>query len=196
MELQQGELKLRDMRKEDLVDYIRWVTRDVDWREWDAPWQTVGLDFVERRSRRLTRPLPEIRTSLEIDYCGQHIGWVTSYRPAERVFDIAVGISMPRRINWGHSLGFMSLALWISYLFANRPDASRILCETWSGNSRMIRLAYKLGFVELNRIHASVAVHGSSYDEVVYMVDRSSFQKSLVNALPPKYNGDDSRKKG
>ena len=32
-------LVLRDIIESDIVDYVRWFTKEIEWGKWDSPWE-------------------------------------------------------------------------------------------------------------------------------------------------------------
>ncbi len=95
---------LRDLTDADLNDYRKWFTKGLEWTKWDAPWEemsdTFAQDFVQRLFTRLSKGPQEIKTRLEIEVDGTHIGWVSSYNIERKPDFLAVGISIPEDDFW------------------------------------------------------------------------------------------------
>jgi RimJ/RimL family protein N-acetyltransferase len=79
-------LILRDMKEEDIEDYVRWFTTQTEWGNWDSPWE--AFDTSEEDERKLwteyyesVRNIPDdvVRWKYEIELDGSHIGWICSY---------------------------------------------------------------------------------------------------------------------
>jgi RimJ/RimL family protein N-acetyltransferase len=58
----------------------------------------------------------------------------------------------------------------MNYYFGSGVDA--LYTQTWSGNTRMIRCAEKLGFVECNRYVGIREVEGKAYDALTFRLER------------------------
>ncbi len=148
-EIKGQKVTLRDLTDADLNDYRKWFTKGLEWTKWDAPWEemsdTFAQSFVQRLSNRLSKGAQELKTRLEIEVDGTHIGWVSSYNIEKKPDFLAIGISIPEVDFWAKGIGGEALKLWIGYIFENH-GIEYIYCETWSGNERMIRLALSIGF--------------------------------------------------
>lgn len=145
---------LRDTLLSDMDFFLRIQTRG-QWRDFDAPWEGIRYSITPEaenkyREKFLTdfaseRPSP--RKSAVIVTCeGRPIGSVNSYTQHvhEKVWFVGIDIFEDEYLN--HRYGTEALQLWVDYLFDN-SDIHRISIDTWSFNPRMIRVAYKLGFI-------------------------------------------------
>ena len=94
MEIQTNDdVTLRDIRQEDIADYIRWETVETEWQLWDAPWLYEGRtpeqcerelkEYIEKLGRWVSEASEysnsSIRSRFEIDYQGDHVGSCASY---------------------------------------------------------------------------------------------------------------------
>ena len=165
---------LRDLTDTDLNDYRKWFTKGLEWTKWDAPWEemsdTFAQDFVQRLSTRLSKGPQEIKTRLEIEVDGTHIGWVSSYNIERKPDFLAVGISIPEDEFWAKGIGREALQLWIGYIFENR-GLEHIYCETWSGNERMVRLALRIGF-EIIENDKVLEYNGVQYNKLKFRIGK------------------------
>ena len=59
---------------------------------------------------------------------------------------LEIGIVIYNPTYWHGGIGGRVLKIWISEIFDQYPELEHIGLTTWSGNSRMIHLAQKLGF--------------------------------------------------
>lgn len=188
------DVTLRDIRQEDIADYIRWETIETEWQLWDAPWLYEGrtLEQCERELKeyieKLKRWVSEaseysdssIRSRFEIDYQGEHVGSCASYlidgdcnildgcdtTSLGRAIGICVFDPQYRR----HGIATAALTGLIDYLKAH--GSQRIFTQTWSGNERMIALAQKLGFAEYRRKDGIRQVRGGVYDGLTFELMR------------------------
>lgn len=193
---------LRDFIESDIASRIRWETEENEWQQWDAPWEYEGLSEAERAAE-LEGYIKAMRTKLErLKACqddaprsgfqivykptGEYIGWCNSYfidgdcsycdEPTEHT---AIGIDIPVMAARGKGCAVEALTLFIDYLVAN--GISDIFTQTWSGNTRMIRLANKLGFYECKRKPGIRAVRGEKYDGLTFKLDFDKYNSIKEN---------------
>ncbi|MBD3234798.1 MAG: GNAT family N-acetyltransferase [candidate division Zixibacteria bacterium] len=146
---------LRDRISSDLDAYLKWRMQG-EWKQFDAPWETLKNDISEAEKKQLRRRfldrcgpnLSEPRQSAIITTIDNTpIGWVNRYCKGEHFTDTwFVGIDICEDGYLNRGIGTEALKLWIDYLFAN-SSIHRIALDTWSFNKRMIHVADKLGFV-------------------------------------------------
>ena len=188
------DVTLRDIRREDIADYIRWETVETEWQLWDAPWLYEGRtpeqcerelkEYVEKLGRWVSEASEysdsSFRSRFEIDYQGKHVGSCSSYlidsdcnilserdvEPLGRAIGICVFDPQNRR----RGIATTALAGLIDYLEAH--SSQRIFTQTWSGNERMIALAQKLGFAEYRRKDGIRQVRGGIYDGLTFELMR------------------------
>lgn len=195
MEIQTNDdVTLRDIRQEDITDYIRWETIETEWQLWDAPRLYEGrtLEQCERELKEYIEKLgrwvseaseysdSSIRSRFEIDYQGEHVGSCASYlidgdcnildgcdtTSLGRAIGICVFDPQYRR----HGIATAALTGLIDYLKAH--GSQRIFTQTWSGNERMVALAQKLGFAEYRRKDGIRQVRGGVYDGLTFELMR------------------------
>lgn len=165
---------LRYIKDSDIEDYIRWTTVETEWCNWDAPWEEGNDwdDFVGKQ-REAVNKTPLAFGKLEIeDISGRHIGWVSSYYIGGDKTKTAVGIDLPSIIDRGKGYGENALSLFMAYLFNSK---SVLYTQTWSGNTAMLRLADKIGFIEIERIKDLREVRGGVYDALTFSTSRDGF---------------------
>ncbi|MEW8955228.1 GNAT family N-acetyltransferase [Clostridium sp.] len=176
---------LRDMCIEDIEEYILWNTKEIQWQDWDAPWEDEeDIDIEELKNslfQRLNRELPMVRRRLEIcNIDGIHIGWVSSYYIEGDKSKLAIGIDIANNKFTGRKLGEFSLSLFISYLLKS-GSILEIYTETWSGNHRMINLAKKCGFEVVKRKINYREVRGKNYDALTFKLNKKLFWERYKN---------------
>jgi len=170
---------LRDRTPADLADHRRWLSTETAWLEWDGPWENAdpdwSRDYLERLKERLQHPLPAIRSTLEICHRdGTHIGMVNAYYINGDADRLAVGIGLRESSYWGKGLGSQAFLLWLYYQF-RATGRKRIYCETWSGNTRMIKLAARCCFSEGERVRNFWEVRGRWYDALTFVLSQEVF---------------------
>ena len=168
-----GNVILRYITEIDIEDYIRWMTIENEWRDWDAPWEEDNsAEFIERQ-RAAVKVSPSAYGKLEIyTLTGRHIGWVSAYNIDGDKNRRAVGIDVVPVEYRGKGYGESALTLFMAYLFETE---NTLYTQTWSGNAAMIRLAAKIGFIEFERITDLHIVRGKKYDALTFSISRDDF---------------------
>ncbi len=188
MKIEFENIVLRDMIEADIEDYVRWFTTQTEWSDWDAPWEPIESDEeTERNSWReyyeavKNRPDDARRWKFEIEWNGQHIGWVSAYYIDDRfewvgkvedgqTVHLALGIDICESDVRGRGIGTNALRAFMNYYFAQ--GYSELYTQTWSGNTRMLRCAEKLGFVECDRDVGIREVGGQKYDGLTFKAEK------------------------
>jgi RimJ/RimL family protein N-acetyltransferase len=172
-------IALRYIMESDMADYVKWTTTEVEWCEWDAPWENDDPwdDFMNWQ-KSLIGKRPERYAKLEIDTLdapgapGKHIGWVSSYFADDEETKTTVGIDIPAPACRRKGYGENALTLFMAYLC---EVADVLYTQTWSGNSPMIGLAKKIGFVEVEREKDLREVNGQQYDALTFAITKADF---------------------
>lgn len=188
MELTYDGVVLRDYQLSDIEDEIRWTNEETAWMQADEPWNPVEpVDPEELRAdmTEIVENMPEdaIRWRMEIEVDGKHIGLVSSYylkedftqpnwedidqrkNAAENHATRTLGIEICETAYWGRGIGAKALTAFMNYYYG--LGENRFLLETWSGNTRMVGCARKLGFTEVKREIGVHEVDGQKYDALV-----------------------------
>lgn len=166
------EIHLRPFQEKDWDNYLSWHTQYTKWARFDSPWEPLETDIEVLKKDFIRyieisrRPTPG-RLAICIDN-DRVIGSVNSYFidgiPSKR----AVGIGICEDSYWGMGIGERALRSWIDFwLGEQRLDT--LYCQTWSGNMPMMKLAEKLGFVELERSKNSREIEGKKYDNITFI---------------------------
>lgn len=181
-----GKVLLRSMKRSDLDDRIYWETEETEWKLWDGPWDYEGKtqeqlrkELEEQKTVWLSRiqqpPEQDPMLSLEIcmdDEAQTHIGWLGAYYiddaccMVEDGEHLAVGITIVPQSARRKGYAQAALTCYIRYLFA--CGVPEVYTQTWSGNTRMICLAEKLGFSEYMRKKELRFVRGQRYDGLTF----------------------------
>ncbi len=143
---------LRDGVKSDIESYIRWWDKG-EWREYDAPWEVEEEDMSEKKRKKLFKKLymgekenPRKRAVISSKE-KVPIGWVNRYQDRYDLEFWYVGIDICEDEYLEKGMGTQALRLWIYYLFKN-SSIHKMALRTYSFNTRMQKVAEKLGFVE------------------------------------------------
>lgn len=185
---------LRDCKEEDIADDIRWMTEEIAWHEWDAPWEAeenfknFNADmYYEKAMKKLQDKEDdnEFRWKFEIDTRdGIHIGGVNSYlndieynwKPASQGGCLhTLGIDICESAYWYKGYGTQAFTAFINYHFSK--GITDIYTETWSGNYPMIAMAEKIGFEVCNYEEKLRELRGQLYDGLTFKLNLEKFNK-------------------
>ncbi len=188
---------LRDLIKEDIENRIRWETLEVEWQDWDAPWENTLDDFEEKAFReRMLNKLESrkdgnsFRYSFEIclnDNSKKHIGWINAYNIdndytyTKKEANLTIGINIPETSERRKGYATEAWTLYIKYIIDK--GVKDIYTQTWSGNYRVIGLMKKLGFEECNRIKDKREVRGERYDGLTFKLNLNKFNEGLKGLI-------------
>lgn len=173
-------LILRDMIEEDIEDYVFWFTKDIEWCNWDSPWEPIDCN-EENERREWTNyfeavknlPADRVRRKYEIISDDIHIGWICSYTDLGYLGNEekipAIGIDIPEVKYRRNGNGTSAFKMYIDYLLDKGYRS--FYTQTWSGNYQMVRLAEKLGFKEICRKKDYREVDGRKYDAITFRLD-------------------------
>lgn len=171
---------LRDAIPNDIDPYSIWM-KEGEWRDLDAPWEsedvTSDATALKDRFHRLFMTEPASpRQRLMMALRDQHaIGWVNRY--GEKRFpdswNIGICICEDAQLNRGY--GTEALHLWIDYLFTS-SDIHRIAFATYSFNTRVVRVAEKLGFADEGRDREIICWRDRWHDRLHFSLLRSEWE--------------------
>lgn len=130
-----------------------------------------------------------VRSRLEIEREGKHIGFVCAYLFDDSLHQIlnitkkhcAMGIEICEPAFWGKGLGAQALTAAIKYYMDK--NFAEFYLETWSGNERMLKCAERLGFYICDRKAAFRQVNGKDYDAVTMCLDNKKFMTFFEKAF-------------
>jgi RimJ/RimL family protein N-acetyltransferase len=183
---------LRDEPREtDVEDSFRWRNLE-EWHYYDDPFtpfrRVIGREEWDRRRReRQKAPHKPFTTShcWEIDTAkGRHIGWILYYDLDEQAGRATIGIGLPEEAMWGQGYGSEAVRLLRDYVF-EVMGLAEVRTETWTGNVRMMRVAKKCGFHEIERYphEARVTVRGAPLVIVTFALARAEWLEQKEDDL-------------
>lgn len=185
MEIIGKRLKLRPFQENDIEDYIRWMTVETEWMEWDAPWEEDDFDADAYRNAcfaRLEKNAPlSVYSTREIALLGtgQHIGRINTYQidddfqSAKEGKNLAIGMDIfdPACRNLG--FGTEAWLLFIHHLLVNGVED--VYTQTWSGNMHVQALMHKVGFQLVHIDRAYQVVKGQKVDRLTFRLNKDKF---------------------
>ena len=175
------------MIESDLVNREKQETVEREWQLWDAPWEYENLSEQEEKEN-LQKYLTKLKSGIEaltaksdddIRYSFQiveketeeYIGWLNSYNidnnyeyTTEKGY-CTIGISIPEQRFRGKGYGTQAYIAVIDYF--KSKGIEDIYTQTWSGNTRMVRLAQKLGF-KVVQAKKGLMVRGEKYEGLTF----------------------------
>jgi putative hydrolase of HD superfamily len=177
-------VRLRPLNVSDLDLYRRWLRPDAEWRDLDGPYYPrPEEDELDRTllSTRLwiesgCRPDPLRRFAVADPSTDLLFGAVARYWISRETHWPAIGIDIYDPKLWGRGLGFEALGLWTDLLFREERGIVRLDLRTWSGNTRMMRLAEKLGYRLEARFRKARVVDGVHFDALGYGILKEEWQ--------------------
>lgn len=191
MNLKKGNIILRDLKESDIEKRLYWETEETEWQLWDAPW-LYGNKTEEEKQKELIAYENALRNRLvelskiqndekryDFQICindaqETYIGWCGSYYIDDTYTihkdgthcTIGICIVEPKHRHKGYAT--QALQAFIAYLRSH--GETDIYVQTWSGNTRMIHLAEKLDFKEINRKKNLRTVKGKQYDGLTFIL--------------------------
>ncbi|EKU46805.1 GNAT family N-acetyltransferase [Staphylococcus massiliensis] len=106
-----------------------------------------------------------VRSAFAIKHLDRVIGMVGCHYEDTSSKWLEIGIVIYDPDYWEQGIGRYVFKLWIDYLFEN-TSAHRISISTWSGNTRMMKLAERCGMVLEGRLREARLVNGLYYDSI------------------------------
>ncbi|OMC69179.1 GNAT family N-acetyltransferase [Paenibacillus sp. FSL H7-0326] len=160
------EITIRPIEQGDLPRLWELIYKDEnpEWKQWDAPYFAHHTksweEFTEMQGSWIACDHRWVITAHE-EICGM----VSYYYEDEQKNWLEMGIVLHQPNSWNKSVGTRALSLWIDHLFNHLP-LIRVGLTTWSGNTRMIRVAEKLGMQIEGRIRKVRFYNGKHYDSI------------------------------
>jgi RimJ/RimL family protein N-acetyltransferase len=179
--LKGAQIALKETTLEDIDQLVKWQTTEIEWHNWDAPWEkNDSFDELKYRER-LTKIVELVNNGQKIPYRYEiwllepkhrHIGWVSAYYIDDQFNysvegnHLAIGIGIPSLNDRNKGFGQLALKTYMQLL--KKRGHKSLYIQTWSGNLPMIQTAKKLGFIEINRHRLIREVNNQKYDALTF----------------------------
>lgn len=180
-------VRLRPLRLDDLPVYRSWSAPGAAWQALDGPYYPVSADDLERQIVKMTswieaghEPDPLRRLAIADPGTDALLGTVSRYWISQETLWPAAGITLYDPGTWGRGIGADALRLWVDMLFREQPEIVRLDLRTWSGNTRMMGLATKLGFQLEACFRRARIVDGVYYDGLGYGILREEWAPGVL----------------
>jgi RimJ/RimL family protein N-acetyltransferase len=174
--LESSRIRLRPLQIPDLAVFRSWQRPDAAWKALDGPYYPLAredeLDGIMVRNKAWIegghQPDPFRRFAVADRATDEMIGSVSRGWISQETHWPEIGITLFDSARWGQGLGFEAMTMWVDLLFREHPEIVRLDMRTWSGNTRMMRLAEKLGFKLEACFRKARIVNGEYYDGLGY----------------------------
>lgn len=160
--------------EDDLIWLWHWNVEvpAAEWKRWDGPYFGDVDDRDYREFAEEWRPRLASGDRALITVEGHRCGFVNRFEEPPTGggwWELGIVIFEPEL--WGQGIGRAALRRWVNQTF-EETDAHVLTLATWSGNSRMIRCAQRLGFTECGRVPEARFWGGRRWDQVTMALGR------------------------
>lgn len=167
----------------DALYYWKYEEEEQEAKKWNGPFITeVKISREEYRQiwQYDNEIYPGFPSTLVIKARHKLIGTVGAYWVDKKSSWLETGIVIYDKEYWNNGYGTEAYQLWVDFLFRT-TNLHRLGMATWSGNTRMIKVAERAGMVEEGRIREARKVNGNYYDAVKMGVLRREWE---IRQLP------------
>ena len=160
----------------DALYFWKFEEKKQEAKKWNGPYipeeKITKEEYLEDWNKEI---FPDTPASLVIKCDGKTIGYVGAYWVDKNTNWLETGIVIYDSNFWNGGFGTEAYKLWIEYLFTS-TDIHRLGMSTWSGNSRMVKVADKLGMKEEARIRDARMVNGEYFDAIKMGILRKEWE--------------------
>lgn len=177
-------LYLRELEIKDLENYLYWNLPSREFRKYNGPYyaqsteKELKRDIEEYRVRLLNEEKNVLQNKKIISNkdTDEIIGQVNWYWKSIETLWMEVGIIIFNENYWGKGIGHLALKMWINEIFDENPGLIRIGLSTWSGNTRMMKLAEKLQLKKEAVYRKARIVNNQYYDSISYGILKEEWE--------------------
>lgn len=179
------EIILRDINREDLNSYMELNHPNREFHKFNGPYyEKTTLEDLKKQvdlyRERINNKEANILNNSKViinPINNELIGKVNWYWKSKETNWLEIGIVVFNSNYWGQGIGYLALKEWIDTIFSENKDLARIGLSTWSGNTRMMKLAQKLGLYLEATYRKARIVEGQYYDSISYGVLREEWEE-------------------
>ena len=175
---------LRELELKDLEDYLYWNLPSREFHKFNGPYYAIrsedelkkyteGLKLLFLKGEKNVFKNKKIVANKDTD---EIIGSVNWYWKSEETLWMEIGIVIFNDDYWGHGIGYDVLNMWIDEIFSQNRKLIRIGLSTWSGNTRIMNLAEKLGLEKEAVYRKARIVDKQYYDSISYGILKEELQ--------------------
>ncbi|MBM7553079.1 GNAT family N-acetyltransferase [Thalassobacillus pellis] len=173
-------IKLKEATESEIEELYYWKYEEKEQaaKQWNGPYipeEKLTKQEYRKIWIRDSEIIPGIPSTLIITVNEKLIGYVGAYWVDKNTNWLETGIVIYDKQYWNGGYGTEAFGRWIQYLF-EATDLHRLGMSTWSGNTRMIKVAEKLGMKEEARIRQARMVKGEYYDAIKMGILRKEWQ--------------------
>ncbi len=171
-------VSIRPARPNELEAIHALVIWNNEWTKFNGPYFPYSHPSLEQFEESTFQPLLNGTDLQLITVDDVPVGTVSCYWECEATRWLESGVVIYDSEFWGKGIAASAMPLWVSFLFENKA-IERVGLTTWSGNTRMMSLALKLGFQQEARLRKVRYYEGTYYDSVKYGVLRSEWWSTI-----------------
>ncbi|XQY93078.1 GNAT family N-acetyltransferase [Metabacillus sp. HB246100] len=183
IQLNGQKVRLKQAMDTDEVDqlyYWKYEEKEQEAKKWNGPY--IPEPFMTKKEFRESwlkenELFPHVPFSLLIIIDGKVTGYVSSYWVDRMTNWLETGIVIFDCDYWNGGYGSEAYKLWIDFLFS-QTNLHRLGMSTWSGNTRMMKVAEKIGMREEARIRKARIVNDIYYDAIKMGMLREDWDSS------------------
>lgn len=180
------DITLRELKIEDLDDYLKWKHPSREFRKYNAPYyrqETESelqelVDIYRGKLKQWEQNVLENKKIIANKMTDEIVGEVNWYWKSEETLWMELGIVIFNEKYWRQWIGHIALKMWIDEKFKENPYIIRLGLSTWSGNIGMIKLAEKLGFQNEAVYRKARIVNNEYFNSVSYGILREEWEQS------------------
>jgi putative hydrolase of HD superfamily len=175
---------LREIQLKDISDYHRLIQPNQTYHKFDGPYyKQKSKEEIEEFINKIECDLKDGKNPLNnkklivnksTEKILGHVNWCWKSKETNW---LEVGIDIFDSNNWSKGIGSEALPLWIDEVFEKFPELVRIGLSTWSGNTRMVNLAKKIGLNKEAQYKMARIVDNIYYDSVSYGIIKEEWLK-------------------
>ncbi len=161
----------------DILYYWKYVEPKQEAKKWNGPYiSEENISKEEYRKNWKQEIVQGIPAALMIKCDDKAIGYVGSYWIDKQTNWLETGIVIYDSDYWNGGNGSDAYKRWIDFIFES-ADIHRLGMSTWSGNTRMIKVAEKVGMKEEARIRKARIVNGEYFDAIKMGILREEWEE-------------------
>lgn len=179
IEIKGNKVVLKEATNKDIDELYFWKyeEKEQEAKKWNGPYILEEKITKEEYRKDWNKEIfPYIPASLVIMSDRKTIGYVGSYWVDKNTNWLETGIVIYDSNFWNGGFGTEAYKLWIDYLFTS-TDIHRLGMSTWSGNTRMVKVADKLGMKEEARIRGARVVNSEYFDAIKMGILRKEWEE-------------------
>lgn len=187
IEINGEKVKLKEATKEDIDGLYYWKYEEEEQaaKKWNGPYipeERRKKEEYRRVWQKDNEIFSNVPAALVIHAKEKLIGYVGSHWVDKNTYWLETGIVIYNKDFWNGGYGSEAYRLWIDYLFSS-TEIHRLGLSTWSGNTRMMKVAEKIGMQEEARIRKARTVDGEYFDAIKMGILREEWEGVTRNGL-------------